>query len=311
MQITELMRKKSYSTLKRNSQLYLSLFDVFQQLADYPYAVVKGEALSIQAYGGLGYRNSHDIDFLTCKAALPQICKVLRENGFSQKIRTKNGWRDLTKMEKMIYINSHEIPPFRRIEKETGDVTEVDVNVDVIWGESRRKNINIEDWMKRRIDMEIYGINVKVLALDDAFAQMCLHHYREMNSIYTLRLKNPISVAMFQDVYMFYLLHYQDKPEYLLELAKTYNIKPYLYYLLFFSALLFKNEALNELLNLLITEEGVSLLDCYGLSELERKKWKVDFFTRLNNKNIFQLIEKDLNPNDIDKVNKILTVYLD
>lgn len=311
MQLEGLLRKKSINVLDKNQKLYLSLQHVFKELSNYPYAVIKGEALSILAYGEAGYRASHDVDLLTCKTTLPHICRVLYNNGFTQRIPSRGGWRELTRMEEAMYANSHEIPPFRKFEKSIGEIIEIDVNFNVIWGESWEKSFDIEDWLHRCIDMWVYGVRIRSLAADDAFVQMCLHHYREMNSIYTMRLKNPISVAMFQDIYMFYVTNYQTRPEYLRRLAEHYHIMPYLYYLLYYVSLIFKDESLWGQLCKFYCKEGENLLDSYGLSKREKKKWKVDFFTRLNHPDIFRLIENDLTANDFEKIDRILTVYED
>lgn len=53
------------------------------------YVMVKGEALSIAAYGATGKRKMGDIDILVKKEELPVLDKRLRENGFKQKNLTE------------------------------------------------------------------------------------------------------------------------------------------------------------------------------------------------------------------------------
>ena len=50
------------------------------------------------------------------------------------------------------------------------------------------------------------------------------------------------------------------------------------------------------------TVDGIELLNCYGLSNEERKTWKYDFITRLNSNDIFQLIKCDLSIKDLAKI---------
>ena len=57
------------------------------------------------------------------------------------------------------------------------------------------------------------------------------------------------------------------------------------------------------------TPEGVALLEFYGLAENERKIWKVDFQTRLEADNMYDLIKDDLTEADFEKLNRNRRIF--
>lgn len=61
------------------------LKSVFSEFGNVPCAVIKGDMLSVMAYGKSGFRNSADIDILISRDNLPYIEEALkRENLFRQ-----------------------------------------------------------------------------------------------------------------------------------------------------------------------------------------------------------------------------------
>ena len=61
---------------------YRTAAPIFNALAEHPYAIVKGEALSQIAYGKFGARKSGDIDILLPRSGVKFLESVLIENGF-------------------------------------------------------------------------------------------------------------------------------------------------------------------------------------------------------------------------------------
>lgn len=55
-------------------------------------------------------------------------------------------------------------------------------------------------------------------------------------------------------------------------------------------------------IDILISQKGEALLNCYGLCEKERKEWKCDFKTRLESDDLYSLIRDDLNEHDLRKI---------
>lgn len=302
------IRIQEYSTVEKNRMWYEQLSPLLHDLRELPYAVIKGEILSLFAYGEQGYRSSHDIDLLVSRKNLMRLNEICEKHEFQQIILDVNGMpRQMTREEKIMFKNSHQIVPYSKLLSD-GSTLELDINCDFFWAEYQGARINIDYVLEQSIDLELYGCHLKTLPPLTAFIQMCLHHYREMNSIYIYKLKNPITVAMFQDVYMFYKNHFKDNITLLYEYTCEHCITPYIYYLLFHANELFEDDILPKHLKLFETPDGKYLLNCYGLTESERKTWNYDFFTRLNHRNLFELVKSDLNEDDIRKIELSLSI---
>ena len=67
----------------RSKVWYQHLIPVLNAQKDLSYAVIKGEALSVQAFGAPGRRSSADIDLLVDKSQLKKLEQVLTEHGFT------------------------------------------------------------------------------------------------------------------------------------------------------------------------------------------------------------------------------------
>ena len=58
--------------------------ELFNTLVNTTYAHIKGEALSVQAYGSVGNRKTSDIDLLISRNELVKVEQILIESGFKQ-----------------------------------------------------------------------------------------------------------------------------------------------------------------------------------------------------------------------------------
>ena len=108
---------------------------------------------------------------------------------------------------------------------------------------------------------------------------------------------------MFKDVYYLLINNLDSIPiDKLYSLCIEYEIIPFVFYVLYYTRLIFANKILDIYVERFKTLEGQALLNCYGLCEKERKNWKVDFKTRLKSDNLFDLIKDDLTENDCRKI---------
>lgn len=302
------LRSMNQDILNKNGKLFNEMESIFRRLSSFEYALIKGEALSVFAYGSVGFRKSADIDLLVEKDSLKQVLDIFFEEGFIQKVPgISGGFRNLTRREKIMFANSHEIPPLYNLEYSFP--VELDINLGLFWGEYKGKKIDIRAMMNRRINMEIYGVSIKSLCDIDAFIQMCLHHYREMNAIYTFKLKNAISTHMFQDVYNFYVRRFMKNPRALVCACQLYDITPYVYYLLYYANKIFLNIELEKQLCMFESEKGTELLECYGLNDSERRIWKIPFSERLDNPNLYNRLSEEMSESDLEKVSMVLSIY--
>ncbi|MGL5381778.1 nucleotidyltransferase family protein [Clostridium sp.] len=280
--------------------LYSELAGIWHSLENVDYAVIKGEALSMQIYGEPHSRYSGDIDILIDRSNVKRLEKELLIAGFIQD-NTKDTVEDKRKKRILCFTHSHQIPPYS---KEKLNITlNVDVNFDIYWGEYEGKRIDIKEFLNENEKINLFGSNIKVLSLEKAFIQLILHHYKEMNSIYHLLQYNCIRTDMFRDIKD--IIKYNPKelsPNNVLRICEKYHLKPYAYYMLYYAQLVFQSEELSSYIELLENKEGYSLFDKYGLNEKERKKWKINFEKRLNNDQVYKIIGKDMNEKDWQKL---------
>lgn len=275
---------------------YKDLSNLLRSLDYFSYAQIKGQPLSILAYGKTNSRKSYDIDILIPPNNIPQIERLLQINGFYSK---------KTEQDQRIFMltSTHQTPVWIKDCPSWGGHINIDLNFDLFWGEYDGPRINIEEFLSDTIKLDLYGASVKTLPPQKAIVQLVLHHYKDMNSIFLLSTKNSINYNMFKDVYNLLMrnrefISVQD----LFRISEKYNILPYMYYVLYYTNCIFDDDTFKQYVTALKTREGESLLNVYGLSETERKEWNCDFFTRLNAKSIWPLIKNELTAVDIEKI---------
>lgn len=297
------------SIISRVNYQELSVF--WEVINEIPYAVIKGEPLSLLAYNKFGFRGLGDVDILIDRKSIPKMKKILKACGFEAISRDEKK----TNFSRVFCLaSSHQMVPYvKELQSKKGCHVELDINFDLFWGEYSGKRIDVNQFLEDASEMEIYGHKLQTLPPIKALLQVCLHHYKEMNSIYHLVKHNTINLPMFQDVY--YLIKNNLDTitvSTIYHLSNEYKITPYVFYVIYYTQLIFKDPCLNQFLEALKTEEGEKLLDYYGLTEQERKKWQTDFFTRLKTDKKLNLIKNNLTEADIHKLrinNKVFRGY--
>ncbi len=280
---------------------YKECFEVVKRF-NFPYAIIKGEALSLMAYGELGKRNSQDIDLLISPKYIGIAKVILNDNGFYYIIKNK--------YDKVLTLSmSHQSPTY--IKKTKISYIYLDLNHSIFWGEYAGKCVDIDTFLEDIIDMEIYGCNMKTLPPIKMLIQLILHHYKDMNSIFLLATRKSIKRSMFDDVYFLLKNNLEDIPlDKLYTLSKFYGIIPFVYYVLYHVGLFFQDETLREYISAFKTDEGERLLNCYGLNDNERREWKCNVTMRLETENLYDLIKDDLTAKDIEKIKMNRRVFL-
>ena len=286
---------KDYINSAYSKLRFKCLAPILLEMKQLNYSIIKGEVLSVQAYGGEGYRHSSDVDILIPYGLIPDVENILMFYGFKSVCDVKSN-----RIKKM--ISSHQTIPWKKEDSIFG-ATLVDINYDVFWGEYEGPRIDMDDFLSDSVEIKLYGLKVKAPSPIKSLIHLVLHHYKDMNSIFLLATKNSIKFEMFQDVY-YLLKNNLDKISVkdLYKLSYDYQIIPFVFYVLYYTGCLFEDDMMKEYIESFRTPEGERLLNLYGLCEKERRKWKVDFATRLNTNNIFRLIEADLSPRDLKKI---------
>lgn len=273
---------------------YTNLKDIFSKLENYKYAIIKGEPLSYYAYGAFSQRVVRDIDFLTLKTNAPKIEAIIKEGNevLNKSTRTQD-----------IYYNtfSHQINSI--LLNKNGFKIEIDINFDILWGNYEGEQISIDEFLSNTVEMNIYGCKIKTLPLPKMFVSVCLHNYKDLNFIFLLWKRQKMNKNSFKDIY--YLIKNNRNElsvDEVYNISTRYNVVPYIYYMLYYTYVLFKDDILCPYLDALKTPDGELIIDCYGLTTAERKKWNVDFEQRINSNNVFEYMKNDLTQKDLDNI---------
>lgn len=278
-----------------SKQRYETCNNLFLDLKEADYVVVKGEPLSFLAYKKFGERCGSDIDILLPKETLDYVECLLEINMFAK--------NKISRTDRILMLSSsHQVQPWSKEIAMIGGVT-IDLNFDIFWGEYEGNRIDIEEFLSDTIEMEIYGVKVKTLPPLKAMIQLILHHYKDMNSLFLLATRKSIRYDMFKDVYYLLKNNLDAIPlDKLYAMSAEYEINPYVFYILYYTGQVFDDDLLKQYIEAFRTPEGKALLNCYGLCEKERREWKCDFKTRLDSDNLYDLIKEDLTERDKEKI---------
>lgn len=274
---------------------------VFEAIKQIPYAVIKGAVLSQDAYGSPFFRASGDIDILTSREYVDTIKSILLGHGFMQGKVTDDGIVPYSRKELLFQTAmSHQTAPFvKKASNPLCPYINVDVNLDILWGESAQ-NTDMEYVLSHSMETEIAGITVKRLAPEMAFLSLCLHHYKDMNSIYLL-YEGSLRLSLFCDIY--YAVRNLHLDWVLLrQQSEALSVGPYLYYCLYYTNKVFDDPSLTNLLKIWEVYRDNCLLDSFGLTDAERKTWSVPFPERLFTKDLSALMDGILNDADREKI---------
>lgn len=178
---------------------------IFKQLEEkgIPYAVIKGAVLSIKAYGEIGYRRSGDIDILISRKNIDYVKTILFSLGFNQGHIVANQIIPLTREEKIFQSSmTHQIAPYiKHTDNFMCPWVIVDINTDIMWGENPSK-IDMDSFLENTKEYSICGIKICKLKTEAEFISLCLHHYKDANSLYLLHNGN-YKLSLFSDIYFY------------------------------------------------------------------------------------------------------------
>lgn len=281
--------------LMRGAVLYREFGRLADKLEALPYALVKGEALSLIAYQCCGGRIYKDIDLLLPRSSFEALNDILQDAGYRQEARP-----ELNRYEKIYASYSHQAAPYYKMAG--GNRIEIDVNFDLFWGEYLGNRIDISEFLQDAEEIVIYGTRYRTLSAEKTFIQICLHLFKEVNSFDHLMYHNPYKRQLFDDIYYFLLNNRQIGVDRLYALCREYQVVPFVYHDLYYVSKLYPERFVMEALDHFRCEEGEALIDCYGLAEHERKRWRIPFETRLAAADLSSVIKEDLTAEDWEKI---------
>ena len=139
--------------------------NIFLQLKDIKYAIIKGAVLSNSIYGTPFYRISGDIDILISPKDASKVTEILINEGFQQG-KIHNEKITASSREERIYhkLYTHQLSSFQ---KKTDFLLcpfiTIDINFDITWGEEKQK-IDIDKFLSHVEITSICNVNVKKLS---------------------------------------------------------------------------------------------------------------------------------------------------
>ena len=268
---------------------------------DVPYAIIKGAVLSNSAYKNPFIRFSGDVDFLVNRKDVDSLKKLLISNGFIQGRIINNSIVPFSRREILFQASqTHQTAPFI---KQTGNrlcpFVNIDVNMDVMWGECEEK-ADMDFVLSHTEKISLLNSSFYKLTSEMEFVSLCLHHYKDMNSLYLLS-NGSLKLNLFCDIY-FYLLNCHPDPQTLLDICRRLNVGRYIYVCIYHTFLIFDDPTLTEYLNILDTEKDASLYDTLGLNNKERKDWNLSLFDRLFHPDLPQYVNSLLSVEEKEKI---------
>lgn len=280
---------------------YRECQSVFQQLEKTPYSVIKGAVLGERIYGDSGYRPYKDIDLLIEPNCIEPVKEILERNGFIQGRIIGNKIIPYTRQQIVFQkAYTHQLAQYvKRTDSNICPFVTVDINTDIRWGESPVKT-NMKQFLTNAEETFSENVSIKTLPPEEEFISLCMHHYKDMNSIYILKNKG-LYLSHFCDIY-YYLENKTLDFSILKEKSQYYSVSEYVYFCVYHACSLFSSHEYDSLLNILRTESSGRLLDRFGLTETEYHRWEKPLTDYVFDSEIFGFLDSVLSKQEKDKI---------
>lgn len=263
------------------------------------FVVMKGAVLSQAAYGNFAIRKSSDIDLFVSRDCIDQVKKHLLDLGFVQGRVTAKGIVPFNRADLIFYTTqSHQLAPFvKRVGGSLLQYINLDINTNLLWGESNQyldSEVALSHWE----ETEICGVRIKKFTPEFEFIALCLHHYKDMNSMYLL-YNGSLTLDLFCDIY-FYIVNGGVDFSCVKKICDKYQIRGVIYYCIYYTNEIFGG--LEEYLNLFFDLDAHNNLDKFGTEKANQKAWNCSFYQRLFSDDFNQYFRALLNENDMRKI---------
>ena len=287
---------RNYSMTLENA---IPIFKEFE-MHSIKYAVIKGITCANDSYKDISYRSCVDIDVLVSPEALDTVKEILYSYGFAQGYFAENTIIPYSRKEVLFYrMNTHQLAPFV---KHIGNFTMViDVNYKLVWGEEKHLNIDTFSFLSQGIEKRKFLDKYEIYVLKRTYSllYLCLHLFKEANSIYLLSIGDGATIRNYCDIYGLLKKSRFDYTSFLI-LSSMYKVEQYIKEILYETSIVFNDKTMLNTFD--IDPKALPFWDCYGLCDAERKKWRLPFLTRLFKCNKFDYIISNLNESDVKKI---------
>lgn len=297
---SEKLKKKIFI----NQQTILVRFNVLKTLLKefkFPYAIIKGPILSKRAFQNDSIRVSGDIDILIQKKDSEKYVDLLLKHGFQQGYLEKGKIVPYSR-EQIIFheIYTHQMASFiKETESLFCPFINIDINTDIFWGDAVESgDISLVLNERQKIKMSNIG-HIYCLNPEMEFICLCLHHYKDLNSIFLLYSKG-IRLSLFCDIFFYIKNNILDLKK-LINLSSSLGTGKYIYYCLFFCNEIFNEEVLQKYLNLFSHYKDEKLQSSFGLG-IHQHSWPIPFGERLFHTNLKDIISPLLSQDELNSI---------
>lgn len=295
------MTARNNSVIQERYRLCETLFKTLED-KHILYAVYKGAVLSASAYGAPYYRKSFDIDLLVRKENADEVKQILIGMGFIQG-RLKDDVIVPYSRQELVFHSSmtHQTAPFiMQTDSAVCPFVNIDINFDIMWGESET-TADMDYILGKTEQIQICGIEVQKLTPVIDFIAVCLHHYKDTNSIYQL-YNGKLKLCLYTDIY-YYLRNNFEKitHDVLTAVCEKLHVSEYIYYCVYHANLIFNDEFFSPYIESLKPLND-DIANKFGLTKQEQRSWDWDFIDRILDRDFHQKFKARLEEKDLQKI---------
>lgn len=268
-----------------------------------PFVVHKGAPLSKMIYGDPYHRISGDIDLLLPREYIDQAKSVLTSLRFRQGRLADGEFIPATRQELVFHMaHTHQTAPFFI---DTGNslcpYVCVDINMEIYWSESGR-HTDIATFLNDCVQFEVLnGNRVPVLPPEKEFVTMCLHHYKDIFSLYLLYHRNGYPASHLEDIAGFIKNVPMDRNK-LIDIIRQQGAERFVFDCLDMSRRFYGKLSDMSLPEALHQPEFENDFQYFGLTEAERGIWPGNPIVILKAGKMRETLERMLSESDMEKI---------
>lgn len=280
---------------------FIECASIFEELNEIPYAVIKGAVLSERIYGSPAMRKSGDIDLLISPDDLDVVKRILKNHGGVQGCVSGDKIIPYTRAE-LVYQKTytHQAAAFvKATDNRICPFVNVDVNLDIYWGESK-VHADMREFLSHTETTELYNVKFKRLSPVQEFISLCMHHYKDLNSLYLLA-GSSINLSLFSDMDG-YLVRVKPDAKELRNACDKLGVTGYITFCLWHTNCVFPSEITEEYLKIFPVCEAEDLIERIGLCEDEYKTLRGGISKRLFDDAFAQELDAMLTESDRKKI---------
>ncbi|MGY1422622.1 nucleotidyltransferase domain-containing protein [Bacillus cereus] len=273
--------------LERNKALFEEVINLLKQFNSHNIKVIplKGTVLAPNVYGDIGLRSLNDVDFLISTDDRQTVSNILKDHGYvvGDYSWTEDHIQPINKAEELMWrmnvgnLYSH----VKKIENPFLKFLIVDFSYDV----DLQKNYHVStELLKSAEKKSILGMPTYLLNDLDFFFHIAIHLYKEATNVEFVNHQADLNLIKFCDLREFLLVKRNEFDwKFVARRAKELGIEKALYFAIYYTELIYQEQLVGELLELLDIEDD-SFLEYYGeLDYNSPQKWNKCFSNRLFN----------------------------